>query len=441
MYREHLEEAGFLYEHRQTLLKERQVAWRDVGPFEERLEAHVDALVVGGDLALTVSREGAKGGEPSELFPAVSLFCRQGRADLLSELLSGLDFNEVLKTKAVEQALQIELPAEWEGFCQKALLRGGEEGRTMLLAKVLGYKRLSAGNEAGEILSRAPAGARPTLAWAFGRVGAAGAVEELTHCLEQDDPDLKAAALLALLRLGVREPLTHCLGAIPQERWPYLALGLGGDRGTSKALADCVRGGTANADCILGLGLLGDLRVVRLLLKVLEYPELAATAATALDLITGARIYEDVFVPEPIVEVELFEKELQDWKEQGKVPTHPDGRFLGETVRRITQKPEQWHAWLSEHAAVFNPKWRYRNGKPYSPSVLLEGLFDETTPYQVRQLTAEELAVRYDCKIAFEADMPVSQQLQALGKMAGWVREHEGRFEPGVWYFNASTIS
>jgi hypothetical protein len=47
LYQEHLEEVSFLYELRLTLFDDPEITWLDISDFEERFEAHIDALVVG----------------------------------------------------------------------------------------------------------------------------------------------------------------------------------------------------------------------------------------------------------------------------------------------------------------------------------------------------------------------------------------------------------
>src|SRR5207249_8093418 len=102
LYQEHLEEAAFLYQQRLALFRDPEISWRKIGEFEDRLEAHVDALVVGEELALEVCRARVKAGEPAELFPIVSVFCRQRRAEFLSELFAGVDLKDPEKIRPVE---------------------------------------------------------------------------------------------------------------------------------------------------------------------------------------------------------------------------------------------------------------------------------------------------------------------------------------------------
>ena len=60
LYQEFLEEASFLYEQRLVLLDDPEITWKDIGEFEKRFEAQIDALVVGEDLALDVCRTQAR---------------------------------------------------------------------------------------------------------------------------------------------------------------------------------------------------------------------------------------------------------------------------------------------------------------------------------------------------------------------------------------------
>ncbi len=196
----------------------------------------------------------------------------------------------------------------------------------------------------------------------------------------------------------------------------------------------------ATPDCFIALGLLGDLAAVYPLLTHLEHEGYAGSVATALQLITGAELSEEVFIPEEIDEDELFDEELKAYKEEGKVPLRPEGEPFGTTEIQISQNPEVWRQWLTENAGNFKREYRYRNGKPYSPACLLENLQSERYVYQIRQLAYQELVIRYAMDIPFEADLLVRQQLLVLPKIAAWVGENEQKFQPGHWYFAGKLI-
>ena len=434
LYQEHLEEASFLYEQRLGLLKDPEISWRGISDFEERLEAHIDALVVGDELALEVCKQRAQEGDFGELFAAVCVFCRQKRGSKLSEVFQALDFKEEQKIRAVGDALKHEFPAEWGDALNQALARQ-DERLAPILAQLCGYRRIERGDLLHQVLAANPAGAHPLLIRALGKLKWRSAEDSLVRCLQHPDENVCLEALLALLHIGELRPLQQCYLLAQSKRWPCIAFGLAGNRSAANLLKDLLKGGKANEDCVLALGLLGDLSAVKPLLECLANPDLADAAATALHLITGAEMNEEVFVPEEIDEDELFENELKAYKEEGKVPTRADGKPFGTTQITLSTDPEKWRAWLTQNAPRFDPNHRYRYGKLYSPKVLLEGLLADFTPYRIRQLTAEELAIRYGLDIPFEADMPVNQQIQALGKISRWAEEHAGKFQAGLWYF------
>ena len=163
-------------------------------------------------------------------------------------------------------------------------------------------------------------------------------------------------------------------------------------------------------------------------------PETAASAATALQCLTGAGLHETVFVPDEIDEDELFESEREQLK-QGKTPDRGDGRPFGSTVTRLSQNPEDWNRWWHTNATRFTPGVRYRNGGPFSPARLIEMLTAERTPHQLRQYCSEELATRYRNDFGMETDMPVTRQVKKLAEAAAWSQSNGTRFQEGDWYF------
>ena len=88
LYEEYLQEASFLYEQRLTLFRNPEITWRKIGEFEERLEAHIDGLVVGDKLAIDVCKRPVTEGDFGELFAAVCVFCRQEQRDLVLAILN-----------------------------------------------------------------------------------------------------------------------------------------------------------------------------------------------------------------------------------------------------------------------------------------------------------------------------------------------------------------
>src|SRR5688572_26307399 len=108
LYAEHLEEASFLYAQHLAYLHDLELTWRDLSGYDERFEAHIDALVVGDSLALDVCKEHCSSGDAGELHAAMRVFCRQNRPDLVYAVLQGLDTANEEFVRAVVEGLKAE---------------------------------------------------------------------------------------------------------------------------------------------------------------------------------------------------------------------------------------------------------------------------------------------------------------------------------------------
>jgi len=432
LYLEHLEEASFLYTQRRALLKDSEVLWVDLHGFESRLEAHIDALVVGGDPALQKCVEQIEGGDAGALFAAICVFCRHKRSDLLALALKQIDHADPEQTSALADALKWELPLDWVVFVERAIARGDAK-LADVLATVSGYRRLPI---AATLLQTLAGKATPALAAALGRLRSADAVAALEACVSGSEPALQSAALLALLQIGSADALQAQYLNARIEKWPRTLLALGGSASATTVLIDIVNASKATPECLLALGLLGDLSAMKTLYQCLQIPECASAAALGLNWATGANLYEDQFEAEEVVEDELFDNELLAWQEKRQPPMRLDGKLFGKQVKRLSTHPEHWKQWLSQNRERFDAGLRYRNGQPHSPMALLSSLQDPRSDRRLRRLSALELVVRYACDLTFEPDMPVRQQRAALQDIAMWAEQNASRFQPGHWYAN-----
>ena len=437
LYREYLEEASFLYEQRLGLLKDAEVTWKRIGEFEERFEAHIDGLVVGGDLALQVCTERALEGDFGELHAAVRVFCRQNRKEVVLRILQETDAEDRQKRRAVADALKHELPGSWQADFTPMLWDGDDKSKS-LLATVFGFRRFRLGTKSAGLLLGASSEALPEVIRAIGRLGDRSAGEALMRLLNGDPEPGSWAAALALLRLGEEGTVSACGQRGRSEGWRRLVVGLGGGRSAARELLELMKSGAVDKDGLIALGLLGDPSAIPLLMRALFQPDLASTSALALQAITGANLIETAFIPDPVEPDELFESEREKLK-VGQVPTRPDGRPYGTNVVRLSQNPKDWEKWWEKNGGRLNPEARYRYGALYSPAALLATLQNESSPHQLREFAAEELVIRYGCDFPFEPDMLVKEQESALAGCAQWVAQNESRFKPGEWYFAGRT--
>jgi uncharacterized protein (TIGR02270 family) len=431
LYEEYLEEASFLYEQRLSLLQNPEISWKKIGEFEERFEAHIDGLVVGGDLAIEVCKRRAEEGDFGESHAALRVFCRQNRKDLAFAILEEIDLDDVEKVQAVGDALKYELPAAWNG---DIWLLGGRNRRLIpLLTKVSAYRRVGVAG-LGKVLQEAQPQFLTDVIWACGRLPQPGICRELRPYLDHKDPAVQSVAAISLLRLGDELVLDHCLRGLASSNWPAIPVGLAGSRAAVRILLDGAGGRQLSYDRLIALGLLGDISSAPILLGCLSDDETAEAAAISLQLITGASLCETVFLPDPVDEDELFDEERENQKRQ-QIPLRPDGRPFGVTVKRLSQKQGDWQEWWSVNNAAFDPQIRYRHGRRYSPACLLELLTSERSLHLVRKLACDELVVRYGMDVQFETDMFVGEQQRALGNIEVWAQRSMGSFKDGCFYF------
>lgn len=434
LYAEHSEDAAFLYEQNLDLLGTPGLSWDDAESVQGRLAAHLDALVAGGAPArLACETFAATPAEVDvgEVYVAVSLLCRSGARQALERLLETLGVDEADKLAAAAQALKLYWPAEWSDGLER--LCAAQPAMVGVFAKVFGSRRIRDARIARWFVEASNRDLSVLLD-ALGRTGGADHVGMLAARTRHDNPEVAVAAARAAVRLGDAATVEAAYAAAG-EPWAVLALLLGGDRRASEILQGWVGSGAHAHEMLIALGLLGDLSATRTLYDCLSLEGCADAAALALTILTGATLYEEVFVPDVIDPDALFDDERERFEATGQLPTRADGEAYGETQQRIVTEPKTWRAWLSDNKGRFDPAVRYRLGEPYSPASLLRSLQSPWLPAPIRRTVCDEYQSRYGRDFPLETDMPVVQQRKLLERMAEWVRINASNFAPGDWYF------
>lgn len=430
LYQEYLEEASFLYGQRLTLFDDPEIAWLDIQDFEDRFEPHIDGLIVGNELALEVCRRQSEEGDFGELHAAIRVFCRRNRWDLVQKVLSELDFEDEERVKGIADALSQELPDGWLPGILEMLLQE-KPGFARIAANVIGFRRIPVGKELTRILERDNSNTISTVIWAMGRLRENNAGPELWNLLRTGDSSINPAIALCLLRMGETHVLQNCLQDVQSSDWPILPLGLCGGFYEAETLTNLFADRPI-PDILMAIGLLGDVSGIEVLIGALVDTELADFASIALNLMTGADLYQEVFIPEEIDEDELFEEEVENLKKDENL--HPVGEEPGTILILPAREQEIWSHWWVENKSRFIDGLRYRNGKPYSLICLLENLKSEKSPRLIRQLAYEELVIRYGVDFPFETDMTVVQQKKGISEFEAWVETNASRFYDGKWY-------
>ena len=438
LYEEHLEEASFLYEQRRALLEDEAISWMSLAAFELRLEAHLDALLLGGDLASELCREHASGGDSGELFAVTSVICRQTLASRLAEILEAVDEQEPERLRAVSDALKHELPDKWRLNCVRALEHGRAQLKPML-ATVVGHRRYHSQGALRSAALQTVAERRAAVLWAIGRNRELDAIDVLRADYGSSLAHLAWTAVRAGLRLHDPVALDMLTSAAP-DRLVATEVALAAGPTMVDTLLRYLHVNQSDPSVVMALGLLGEPSAIPRLLECLTHPLLAGAAAQALYLITGAPLFEHALIPEAVSREELFEKEWKAYQETGQLPRRGNGEPFGDHTQRLASDEDVWRAWMKSHAFRFSSDLRYRFGQPVTPGVLVDCIRSESFPKAYRSWVADELLVRYGIAMPFEGDMLVGNQLGILAQASTDAERAERQFEPGKWYFAGQAI-
>lgn len=429
LYLEHLEEAASLWEQRPADRENPDLAWFDLSDDEGRLALHLDALMVGGDLALAVCRQQALAGDAGELHAALRVFCRHRRSDLVGVAMEGVDPDDAEALDALSDALVAELPTDWEvGALRPDLF--GDPRRLRLATDLITHRQLAGRDALLAALPSAPPELRARLIRALGRT-ADGIVEgELRPLLGDDDAEVRVEAAVALLRSGSPETPALILRAARTDPALVPTLVLAGRDTAVPWLHQVLQHPPSAVAAAHTLGLMGDPHSVAPLIAALA-TDAAPAAARALDLITGAGLTDETFVEDTLDEDELFDDE-RELLARGEPLTPPDQPPRGTTVVQPSVDAERWQAWWDQHGARFESADRFRLGQPAGPVSQVASLEAPFVPHRVRRWIADELAVRYRMAIPFDPMWEVGRQRAALAAMRAWAEVQ--RFVPGRWY-------
>jgi hypothetical protein len=429
LYAEHLEEASFLHGQCRHLRRDDETPWPEVAATEARLEAHLDALVLGGELAIEVCRQALEEGDAGVWHAVAAVYTRHRRAPDLAALLTSVPLNKPLHLQALADALCQEVPVSWQASLLQAL-RGGAVANPVLLA-LAWRRRWVLATEVAATVPRLPAAAWPWCQTWLAAVPDRGVVAALPAGWMRTVADDTPWASPHWLAVGMaRLAPMHLSSTDLAQAGPPVLAALAGGQQTAQALVRrlLAEGPTSPQAPLLceALGALGDLTAVRPLLSALADGGLAPHVAVGLYLITGAPLFEQVFVPDD--DEAPGESPLRPG---GGLPRRGDGRTFGVMRRQLVQDPARWSQWLEANAAAFRPGVRHRLGQPASALGLLAALRDTDYPKAWRGLIADELSIRYRVDLPFDMDLNVAQQQHLLGQAASLLQQSAGT--PGQW--------
>lgn len=475
IFAEHWAEAAWLYERRETQRLQGGLVsleqWLDV---EARAEAHVDALMLGGALVTAECEARALDGDVGELHTAVRVLARADLADrfstLVGALADALAWDDPLRAAAVVDALVWDAPASWKAVVGSLLASpDAPEAALGPLARVAGLRGWAHGDALVALL-QAGRGNALALVDAVTRLEVAAVLPALVRLVDHaEDAWLRSTAAMAALRFDPRWVLARLERSASTEPWASLPLAMAaGQDALPRLLAVCVHAPDA-PEPLLALGLLGHVDALEPLLAALDREAVAWAAAEALELLTGAGLYEEALEPIPALGSKTIEPDQTPSEPDDDDPAEPEpagepeegGPVVvagadppaddepteteaeaeaeaasdeddGMVVLRPSRSRERWTAWLAERRDAFAARQlRHRHGAPFLPARSVDALASTRPSSVLRELVAVELAIRHGVPLAYSPQLLVPLQREALRR----IRAHlDGqRFVGGAW--------
>lgn len=414
---QHWSEAAWLYARREVLHLQGHLVppeqWHDI---ETRAKAHVVALQRGGRLASGECEARARDGDPGELHAAVRVLCRSDLAEPFDALVNELDWQDHARAWAVADALAWDAPEAWQRLVAAILEdESAPEDALGPLANVAGRRGWAMADALVAVLED-EAGDLGAIAEAVARMGAAEALPALSTVVEgAGEAAARQAAAMAAACFDARTLVDYLGRIVAPEPWAAVPLALGAGAEALPVLVGALER-SPSPEIVLGLGLLGHLDALPVLLRALRNEPLAAAAAEALYLLTGAELHEEAALPR-------------------------DAQVAGLVVERLSTSQERWVAWLEVHglATSSGSALRHRLGVPFDPSRVLDELARTTLRPAIRDAMAIELTIRHRIPYRYSSRMLVAEQRKALASTRAEL-ERSLRVEPGAWVFDGRAM-
>jgi uncharacterized protein (TIGR02270 family) len=373
IYEEHLSEAAWLWGEWEQSLDSPLYAIGDVasGP-EERLLAHLDGLVLGGEpVAKKLLLPALAGEDAGEVAAATWALLQAEDADHQDAVIEALKAAPPPAVAAMARAISLSPAADIS-----RLLPMWNDGAPAVQAMILDLVGPREPLWARERLDAMFRGGQPVaIVAALRAVRRARDRDFLEHvrmALPSPQPEVQRELLTTGLVLGLKETWTLCrsAAAAPGEN-RRLALGLLAispdpkDRDFVRAKA--TEPETAR-DGVWALGFCADVPAVDALIQAMANPETAKIAGEAFTSITGVPLVGILAKPGKTVGPEVQEVGPDD-----PPPVVRADDYLAEP------NPEAVAKWWGRERARFNPVLRYLGGQPRNPDVLRPALATAAT--------------------------------------------------------------
>ena len=397
---QHAEEAAFLWTLRNRAVGEPHYTLQQLDALDERVEAHLQGLVVATDAGWSQCQSRLSLDEPGAVFAAGILAFRDGdRARMLEVLRAGCATPVALPGLVSSLAwLEREQVHPW---IQRLLEAAAPIHRTVGIA-ASALHRVDPGAVLAKSLDDPDPGLRARALRAVGELKRDDLLGLVRRHLEDEEDSCRFWAAWSLTLHGEREGLANLVKAIDTPTHGVRAMQLALRAMTLDESRNWISASTANARlAVMATGVVGDPAAIPWLIKKMEDPSTARLAGEAFSNITGVDIdYNDL---------DMDRVDDLDEVEDGAEDT---GLSLGYESNLPTPSPDLVAEWWRRNHASFAAKTRYLCGKPVSVESAYHALLAGTQ--RQRAGAALELSILEPGTTLFEVRGRATRQMEQL---------------------------
>ncbi len=425
LFCEYIEETGFLVTYIRDYFQDREIPWPKAFQLENRIDAYLDALELGGsDAALCM--EDLLGGDEDELtgalFTLTSIKAIENGIDIALNHFENADVDDVddedllpfilafkhslnpLLDEKIVQCLNSENPA----ICAATI-------------EILSYRRGCDPKRIWPFIHNEDPAIRDLAVKALARFGykeAIPAIEQLSLSLADTD---KQKLLKYLIVLGSKNALDECRRLCMSSQLTkadiLIYLAMAGDINDAQLIHNYIRTEPTEDTAIKAAGILGNVNSVPLLMEKLKSDDIAVidAAGKALYQITGSDIYEPLQMPDE------DDDDDDDDDEINNDNTEADASESKESEDQVTALGtslfENWNTWWTENQKRFDTNTRFRYGLAHDPNLLMKTIADTNSFLEDRYYSWFEYVIQTETKTHLEPDWFVSKQLPVIKEL------------------------
>ena len=403
---EHLEETDFLWNQRSNALNDPNFTLGRLGELEERLFAHLDGLILGGQEAWKLLEPKLTDGNQSEAFAAASVALESEDDGVAALVCDRLGTASTSVRAGIQDAFCHASNVRVEPVLRK-LLQSDRPSEKSSAIDSFSFRRAALDHQELKVYLKDNSieVVRAALL-AIARLRVTQLENDIMPLLRSDNMPLRQEAIRTGLVVGMESALDEARQTIrtsPKQADEMLIL-LGND-GHSKDLPlmiDVVREPALARDAITALGLLGYSDAMTCLLETVGNPKLARLGGEAIQLITGVNLENEGLT--------RVESGFQRQDDDADLEDDPDEDLPWPDLQALS-------AWWHTHKPDFDTRARYRYGKQYSTAVLLDSLESTSLPH--RHHAAFELALSRRTLPYIETYARSSVQLRQMARLNG----------------------